>query len=62
MFSGNPIKRRMNGIQASRFVYLLTDGMSTHRTETKKAAKELKTVVNNIAVIGIALLVLYKNN
>lgn len=59
MFSGHGTERRVNGTQASRFVYLLTDGMSTERSKTKEAAKELKSIVENIAVIGGVPLTLY---
>lgn len=46
------IERRINGTSASRFVYVLTDGMSTQRMQTKSEADKLKRVVDTVAVVG----------
>ncbi|XP_060605528.1 transmembrane cell adhesion receptor mua-3-like [Ruditapes philippinarum] len=47
------IERRINGTQASKFVYVLTDGMSTYIMKTKEKANDLRSIVDTIAAIGI---------
>lgn len=48
---------RPNGKKASKYVFVLTDGMSTDREQTKAAAQELRGVTNRVLVIGNLVIV-----
>lgn len=50
---GHGIERRINNTMATRFVYVLTDGMSLYRQKTAAAAESLKKAVDKIASIGL---------
>ncbi|WAR02566.1 VWA2-like protein, partial [Mya arenaria] len=47
------LPERLFGKKAKRYVFLLTDGMSTNRQSTLQAAAKLKTNVTKVLAIGI---------
>ncbi|KAK3582743.1 hypothetical protein CHS0354_039787 [Potamilus streckersoni] len=53
-------RRRPTGKQARVFVFVLTDGMSTYRDQTKREAEVLKRYVEAIAAVGIGNQVSHK--
>ncbi|XP_060605531.1 collagen alpha-3(VI) chain-like, partial [Ruditapes philippinarum] len=58
--AGHGIGIRKNDTKVARFVYVLTDGMSINRADTRNEASELKKYVDTIAAIGIGNEVLHQ--
>ncbi|XP_052777788.1 von Willebrand factor A domain-containing protein 2-like [Mya arenaria] len=52
--------KRLFANTAKRYVFLLTDGMSTHRKRTLEAATQLRKYVTKVLAIGIGLEVSHK--
>lgn len=53
VFNNVNTARGNNGTVAKRYVFVLTDGMSTNRWRTTEAAMQLKARVNKVVAIGI---------